>query len=172
MAQSQQWQKIPTHLTFEEFVLPHLYRGGPQPALFARFSITLLNFVPRVSVERAAYRKRQRWTTGDPLYPIYGAFRLSSPWVLDIFEESVLQLHQQEYLDISVIHGDGTTTVAKKRRIIPDSAGNKHLKGDKVVPFCDQPAMIALCGCSRQRIAAVEESTAAVTRIAKKVDST
>ncbi len=38
MAQSQQWQEIPTHLTleqFEEFVLPHLYRGSrpPQPKL-------------------------------------------------------------------------------------------------------------------------------------------
>jgi transposase len=38
MAQSQQWQWIPTHLTleqFEEFVLPHLPVGsrGPQPKL-------------------------------------------------------------------------------------------------------------------------------------------
>jgi len=40
-----------------------------------------------------------------------------------IFEESVLQLHQQEYLDISVIHGDGTTTVAKKGGDHLDSAG-------------------------------------------------
>jgi len=49
-----------------------------------------------------------------------------------------LQLHQQDF-DISVIHGDGTTTVAKKGGVIvPDSAGNKHLKGDKVVPFCDR----------------------------------
>jgi hypothetical protein len=38
MAQSQQWQWIPTHLTleqFEQFVLPHLPIGsrGPQPKL-------------------------------------------------------------------------------------------------------------------------------------------
>jgi len=71
MAQSQQWQKIPNAFDleqFEEFVLPHLYRGVVlnQLSLHAIFNYTL-NFVPRVSVERAAYRKRQRWTTGDPL---------------------------------------------------------------------------------------------------------
>jgi hypothetical protein len=38
MAQSQSWQGIPTHLTFEQFekfVLPHLHIGsrGPQPKL-------------------------------------------------------------------------------------------------------------------------------------------
>ncbi|MGH2416011.1 MAG: hypothetical protein ACRDEA_20445, partial [Microcystaceae cyanobacterium] len=26
-------------------------------------------FIPRVSVERAAHRQGQRWTTGDPLHP-------------------------------------------------------------------------------------------------------
>ena len=31
-----------------------------------------------------------------------------------IFEGTVLTLHQAELLDVSIIHGDGTTTAAKK----------------------------------------------------------
>jgi hypothetical protein len=33
-----------------------------------------------------------------------------------IFTGSVLKLHQDNRLDISIIHGDGTTTAAKKGR--------------------------------------------------------
>jgi len=47
---------------------------------------------------------------------IYRAFRR---WQADgcfdaIFEGSVFKLHQDHRLDITVIHGDGTTTAAKK----------------------------------------------------------
>jgi len=51
---------------------------------------------------------------------------------------SVSQLHQKEYLDISVIHGDGTTTAAKKGGDNLGFSGHKHMKGDKVVAFCDR----------------------------------
>ena len=47
-------------------------------------------------------------------------------------------LHQQEYLDISVIHGNGTTTAAKKGDDNLGFIGHKHLKGDKVVAFWDR----------------------------------
>jgi hypothetical protein len=55
-----------------------------------------------------------------------------------IFTGSVMQLHQDGLLDITVIHGDRTTTAAKKGG---DNIGfNRHkkLKGDKVVAFCDR----------------------------------
>jgi len=47
---------------------------------------------------------------------IYRAFRrFEAHGCFDaIFTGSVSQLHQKEYLDISVIHGDGTTTAALK----------------------------------------------------------
>ena len=47
-------------------------------------------------------------------------------------------LHKKEYLDLSVIHGDGTTTAAKKGGDNLGLSGHKHLKGDKVVAFCDR----------------------------------
>jgi hypothetical protein len=41
-------------------------------------------------------------------------------------------------LDINVIHGDGTTTSAKKGGDNLGYSGHEHLKGDKVVAFCDR----------------------------------
>ena len=71
---------------------------------------------------------------------IYNAFRrFEAHGCFDaIFTGSVSLLHQKEYLDISVIHGDGTTTAAKKGGDNLGFNGHKHLKGDKVVAFCDR----------------------------------
>jgi len=71
---------------------------------------------------------------------IYRAFRR---WQADgcfdaIFEGSVFKLHQDDRLDITVIHGDGTTTAAKKGGDNLGFSGHKKLKGDKVVVFCDR----------------------------------
>ena len=64
-------------------------------------------------------------------------------WVSDgcfnaIFEGSVLTLHQAELLDVSIIHGDGTTTAAKRGGDNIGFNGHKKIKGDKVVAFCDR----------------------------------
>ena len=45
---------------------------------------------------------------------------------------------QDVRLELTVIHGDGTTTAAKKGGDNLGYSGHKHLKGDKVVPFCDR----------------------------------
>ena len=71
---------------------------------------------------------------------IYGAFRRwQAGGCFDIiFMTVVLRLHQTSLLDVTIIHGDGTTTAAKKGG---DNIGfNRHkkIKGDKVVAFCDR----------------------------------
>jgi len=48
------------------------------------------------------------------------------------------QIHQDGLLELTVIHGDGTTTAAKKGGDNLGYSGHKHLKGDKVVAFCDR----------------------------------
>ena len=70
---------------------------------------------------------------------IYSAFRR---WQADgcmdaIFAGAVMRLHQDELLDITIIHGDGTTTAAWKGGDNIGFTGHKKLKGDKVVAFCD-----------------------------------
>ncbi|MGF6600784.1 hypothetical protein P3T23_005523 [Paraburkholderia sp. GAS448] len=55
-----------------------------------------------------------------------------------IFAGTVHLLHQDQLLDLSVIHGDGTTTAAKKGGDNLGYSEHKHLKGCKVVAFCDR----------------------------------
>jgi hypothetical protein len=55
-----------------------------------------------------------------------------------IFAGSVSRLHEDGRLDTTVIHGDGTTTAAKKGGDNLGFSGHKKVKGDKVVAFCDR----------------------------------
>ena len=50
----------------------------------------------------------------------------------------MLTLHQASLLNISIIHGDGTTTAAKKGGDNIGFSGHKNIKGDKVVAICDR----------------------------------
>ena len=70
-------------------------------------------------------------------------YRVFRRWEADgcfdaIFEGTVLTLHQASLLNISIIHGDGTTTAAKKGGDNVGFSGHKKIKGDKVVAFCDR----------------------------------
>src|ERR1039457_1480403 len=55
-----------------------------------------------------------------------------------IFAGSVFSLDRSNLLDISVVHGDGTTTAAKKVGDHIGFSGHKKMKGDKVIAFCDR----------------------------------
>jgi transposase len=74
-------------------------------------------------------------------------YRMMRRWQADgsidrIFSGTVHKLHQDQLLDLSVIHGDGTTTAAKKGGDNLGYSGHKHLKGCKVVAFCDRDCNI------------------------------
>ena len=182
MPQPQQWQSIPTHLTleqFEEFVLPHLHLGrrGPQPNLSLH---AIFNYILKLLYLGCQWRELpiEKTKTGRPeihYTSIYRAFRrYEAQRCFDaIFEGSVLLLHQRDYLDISVIHGDGTTTAAKKGGDNLGFSGHKHMKGDKVVAFCDRNCnviapFIAAPG-NRNESPLLKAALPQFTRIAQKV---
>ena len=147
MAQSQVWQWIPTHLTLEQFkafVLPYLHIGsrGPQPKLALH---AIFNYILKLLYLGCQWKELpiEKDKDGQPeihYTRIYRAFRrFEAHGCFDaIFAGSVVQLHQNDYLDIDVIHGDGTTTAAKKGGDNLGFSGHKHMKGDKVVAFCDR----------------------------------
>ena len=53
------------------------------------------------------------------------------------FIASVEHLADQKHLDLSVLHGDGTNTVAKKGGDGLGYSGYKHQKGEKVIAMTD-----------------------------------
>jgi len=121
--------------------LPHLTVGSRGPA--SKLSLhALFNYILKLlylgcqwkelPIEKDEKGRREIHYTG-----VYRAFRR---WEADgcfgaIFEGSVLTLHQANLLDISIIHGDGTT---KKGGDNVGFNGHKKVKGDKVVAFCDR----------------------------------
>lgn len=146
MPQTQSYKWIPTHLTleqFETFVLPHLHTGsrGPQPKLSLH---AIFNYILKLLYLGCQWKELpiEKDKFGQPeihYSSIYRAFRRfeTHRCFEDIFRSSVSVLHEKGHLDTSVIHGDGTTTAAKKGSDNLGFSGHKHMKGDKVVAFCD-----------------------------------
>jgi transposase len=147
MAKSVQSRGIPTELSleqFRQFVLPHLTVGSPGPApklsLHALFNYILKLLYIGCQWKELPIAKDARGLPEIHYTRIYGAFRR---WQADgcfdiIFTVVVLRLHQTGLLDVTIIHGDGTTTAAKKGGDNIGFNGHKKIKGDKVVAFCDR----------------------------------
>src|SRR5246500_5805304 len=147
MAGSQRGQAIPTQLglgQFEQFVLPHLSVGsrGPAPKLSLHkiFNYILLLLFLGCQWKELPIQKDGEGRPEIHYTRIYSAWRR---WEADgcidaIFTGSVVQLHRDNLLDITVLHGDGTTTAANKGGDNIGFSGHKKMKGDKVVAFCDR----------------------------------
>jgi transposase len=147
VAKSEQWQWIPTKLSyeqFEQFVLPHLSTGrrGPAPklSLHAIFNYILHFLYLGCQWQELPIEKDQTGVPEIHYTRIYSVFR---KWETDgcfdaIFTASVAKLLQANLLDTTIIHGDGTTTAAKKGGDNIGFNGHKKMKGDKVVAFCDR----------------------------------
>jgi transposase len=147
MAKRQQWQWIPTHLTlaqFSQFVLPHLVVGsrGPTPKLSLH---AIFNYILRLLYMGCQWHELPIGIglDGRPEIHYTRLYRMFRFWQAHgcfdlIFTDSVAALHAANLLDTSIIHGDGTTTAAKKGGDNIGFSGHKKIKGDKVVAFCDR----------------------------------
>ena len=182
MAGSQWGQAIPTKLSgaqFEQFVLPHLSRGtrGPASKLspHATFNYILKLLYPGCQWKELPIEKDRDGRPEIHHTRIYRAFRRweAQGCIAAIFAGSVLKLHQAELLDISIIHGDGTTTAAKKGGDNIGFSGHKKMKGDKVVAFCDRNCnviapFVAAPGNDNES-PLLREALPLVTRIAREI---
>ena len=134
MAQSKQPCAIPKSLSaaqFNEFVCPFLTEGrrGPKPKVALH---TMFNYILRVLYLGCPWKELSiaHGLDGEPEIHYTRVYRQFRRWHDEgcfevIFANSVFALHDSGLLDTSVVHGDGTTTAAKKG-------------GDKVVAICDR----------------------------------
>jgi transposase len=123
MTGNRRWQTIPTKLSkaqFEEFFLLHLSRGrrGPPPTLSLH---KIFNYILQALYMGCQWNMLpiDRNAKGLPEIHHTRIYRMMRRWQADgsigrIFSGTVHLLHQDQLLDLSVIHGDGTTTAAKK----------------------------------------------------------
>jgi len=138
---------IPVFLSenqFNEFVLLHLSVGqrGPKPSI-ALFKI--FNYILKLLHTGCQWHQLPIDTneSGQPEIHYTRLFKFHKRWSLDgslekVFVASVSLLKDNDLLDVSVLHGDGTTTPAKKGGEEVNYSGHKHFKGQKVVAFVDR----------------------------------
>jgi len=141
------WQEIPTNLSlerFREFVLPHLTVGSRGPAPKLSFH-ALFNYILKLLYLGCQWKELpiEKDQNGRGEIHYSGVYRAFRRWEADgcfdaIFAGTVVTLNHADLLDTSVIHGDGTTTAAKKGGDNIGFSGHKKVKGDKVVAFCDR----------------------------------
>ena len=115
---------------------------------------------------------------GHPETPYTRIYRIWRRWVANgcmdaIFAGSVSRLHADGRLDTAVIHGDGTTTAAKKGGDNLGFSGHKRVKGDKVVAFCDRRcnviAPFVVAPGNRNEAPLLREALPEVMRIVREV---
>ena len=164
---------------FQQFVLPHLSMGsrGPAPklSLHAVFNYILQTLYLGCQWKELPIEKDQEGRPEIHYTRIYSAFR---KWQADgcfdaVFAGSVLELPQANLLDTTVIHGDGTTTSAKKGGDNIGFSGHKKVKGDKIAAFCDRHCNVIApfvpAPGNRNKSPLLHEALPLVTRIAASV---
>ena len=122
-----QYNRIPTVLSedeFNEFVLPHLKKGSRGPSKKISF-YKLFNYILKLMHTWCQWGNIpiDKDEKGRPEIHYTNIFNSFKFWVKHgcfdkIFEASVARLFKAGMLNTAVLHGDGTSTTAKKGVII------------------------------------------------------
>ena len=142
---------IPVQLSeteFSEFILPHLSmpRRGPRCKLGYHRVFNLILWVLYTGMQWKCLPVPQTPDGTNAIHytTVYKVFaRWSDDGSLEqAFIASVAHLSAHNQLDLSILHGDGTNTVAKKGGDGIGYSGHKHQKGDKVIAIVDNNGYI------------------------------
>lgn len=140
-------QRIPVTLSesaFAEFILPYLpVRTCGRPYKISRYKIFCYVMIILYTGCQWKMLPIEKDQTGKREIHYSQVFRVYQQWIecestVKIFENSVLMCHEHGLLDTSIIHGDGTTTMAKKGGDCLGFSGHKHMVSEKVVALSDR----------------------------------
>ncbi len=137
---------IPVQLSdteFHQFILPHLSmpKRGPKCKLGYHRLFNLILWVLYTEMQWKCLPVPKD-AHGKPTIHYTTVYKVFARWADDgsleqAFIASVQHLADQHQLDLRVLHGDGTNTVAKKGGDGIDYSGHKHQKGEKVLAIID-----------------------------------
>src|SRR6266436_1014734 len=137
---------IPVQLSataFTAFILPHLSmpKRGPKCKLGYHYVFNLILWVLYTGMQWKCLPVPKD-THGKPAIHDTTVYKVFARWsddgsLEDAFIASVGHLAAHNQLDLSVLHGDGTNTVAKKGGDGIGSSGHKHQKGEKVIAIIE-----------------------------------
>ncbi len=171
---------IPVQLSeseFNEFILPHLSmpKRGPRCKLGYHRVFNLILWVLYTGMQwKCLPVPKDRDDKAEIHYTT--VYKVFAKWADDgslehAFIASVKYLSDQHHLDLSVLHGDGTNTVAKKGGDGIGYSGYKHQKGEKVIAIIDNNgyvlAPLPVAPVNEADTVLLPESLKALKRVAK-----
>jgi transposase len=137
---------IPVQLStseFTQFILPHLSmpKRGPKCKLGYHHVFNLILWVLYTGMQWKCLPVPQE-RDGKAAIHYTTVYKVFARWSDDgsleqAFIASVRHLADHHHLDLSILHGDGTNTVAKKGGDGIGYSGHKHQKGEKVIAIID-----------------------------------
>jgi transposase len=128
---------------FQQFILPHLSmpKRGPRCKLGYHRVFNLILWVLYTGMQWKCLPVPQD-ADGTAKIHYTTIYKVFAKWsddgsLQEDFRASVGHLAAHNQLDVSVLHGDGTNTVAKKGGDGLGYSGHKHQKGEKVIAIVD-----------------------------------
>ncbi len=147
----QVYTRTPTQVNkkeFDEFFLPHLSipKRGPKCKIGY---LKVFNLILKILYTGIQWKEMfvDKTADGKPEIHYTSIYKQYARWsddgsLLKVFEASVQFLSDKEKLDISVLNGDGSNTVAKKGGDGIGYSGHKHQKGEKVLAIVDKNGFV------------------------------
>jgi transposase len=138
---------IPVKLTeqeFKEFILPYLpkRKRGPEHKVP---TYKIFNYILKIIYTGCQWKELpiDRDITGKKEISYSRIFKIFKYWLISgvfelVFKNSVVLLDKHGCLDLTIMHGDGSTTAAKKGGDCVGYNYHKKIKGEKVVAFTDR----------------------------------
>jgi transposase len=182
LAKNAVFTPIPVQLAeteFNEFILPHLSmpKRGPKCKLGYYHVFNLILWVLYTGMQ---WKCLPVPTDRDGKAEIHytTVYKVFAKWADDgslehAFIGSVGYLSDHNRLDLSVLHGDGTNTVAKKGGDGIGFSGYKHQKGEKVIAIIDNHgyvlAPLPVAPVNEADTVLLPEGLRALKRVAKRV---
>ncbi|OSM00120.1 hypothetical protein MAIT1_05005 [Magnetofaba australis IT-1] len=169
---TQQYKQIPVQLTeqeFTEFILPHLSlpKRGPKCKIgyHQAFNLILKVLYTGMQWKELPIPKEP---SGKPGIHYTGIYKLFARWADDAslanaFIASVKHLDEHKKLDLSVLHGDGSNTVAKKGAMASAIRAINTNAGRKSSPSVKATATSSLRSRSRQSTSTTPRSSKIVS---------
>jgi transposase len=151
MTESPATTPIPVQLSeseFAAFFFPHLSmpRRGPKCKLGYHRVFNLILWVLYTGMQWKCLPV-PRTVDGKAQIHYTTIYRVFAKWTDDgslkqAFIASVRHLASHRQLDLSILHGDGTNTVAKKGGDGIGYSGHKHQKGEKIIAIIDNNGFV------------------------------
>src|SRR5271165_6975322 len=152
MTKSQATTPIPVQLSgpeFIAFIFPHLSmpRRGPKCKLGYHRVFNLILWVLYTGMQWKCLPVPRAAGDGTAMIHYTTIYKVFAKWADDgsldqAFIASVRHLAKQHHLDLSILHGDGSNTVAKKGGDGIGYSGHKHQKGEKVLAIVDNNGFV------------------------------